>query len=352
MINILNKVLHTPAKICNAVTLFFFFMLSAHATSVTLPYSFTAGSPISASQMMSNFASITSALSSTVSSPWVVSSSNIYFNTGSVGIGSSAPTRTLDVNGSMNVSGNVGIGVTNPLAPLHVANSTSINASGYLLNAGGAAGTYSGYNPISIYSGYSVLSAGFVFWALSDKRIKTDILPLISCLSLVSKLNPVTYNYKDKYLYNNHSKQTGFIAQDVQQVYPDAVHKETGYVPNIYKVFTVSVNENKLILKNTLDVSISSKVKVFDINNDEFITIYDGKNLTLTHEDRAIQLSENNTVFIYGSEIDDKLILEKDALFTLCVGAVKELNTDVQVKMRTLNEKIAKLEKYILTKQN
>ncbi len=76
-----------------------------HATSVALPYTFTAGGPISASQMMGNFASITSALSSTVSSPWVPSSSNIYFNTGSVGIGSSAPTRALDVTGSMNVSG-------------------------------------------------------------------------------------------------------------------------------------------------------------------------------------------------------------------------------------------------------
>ena len=57
--------------------------------------------------MMGNFASITSAISSTVSSPWVASSSNIYFNAGSVGIGSSAPARALDVNGSVNVSGSL-----------------------------------------------------------------------------------------------------------------------------------------------------------------------------------------------------------------------------------------------------
>ena len=42
-----------------------------------------------------------------MSSPWVLSSSNIYFNTGAVGIGSSAPTRALDVNGSVAVSGSV-----------------------------------------------------------------------------------------------------------------------------------------------------------------------------------------------------------------------------------------------------
>ena len=90
-----------------AAFLCFFAAFSAHGTSVTLPYSFTAGSPISASQMMGNFSSITSALSSTVSSPWVASSSNIYFNTGSVGIGSSAPAYALDVNGGVRVSGNV-----------------------------------------------------------------------------------------------------------------------------------------------------------------------------------------------------------------------------------------------------
>ena len=85
--NILNKVPRATAIMRSAILLCFFFAFSAHATSITLPYSFTAGGPISASQMMGNFTSITSALSSTVSSPWVASSSNIYYNAGSVGIG-------------------------------------------------------------------------------------------------------------------------------------------------------------------------------------------------------------------------------------------------------------------------
>ncbi len=107
---ILNKVLFTKMMTQFLILLLFFFVFSAHATSVALPYTFTAGSPISASQMMGNFSSITSALSSTVSSPWVASSSNIYFNTGSVGIGSSAPVYKLDVNGSVNATSFVGSG--------------------------------------------------------------------------------------------------------------------------------------------------------------------------------------------------------------------------------------------------
>ncbi len=104
--NIINGVRHVYAVIArSAILLCSFFMFSVHATSITLPYSFTAGGPISASQMMGNFTSITSAISNTVSSPWVASSSNIYFNTGSVGIGSSSPAYALDVSGSVNTTG-------------------------------------------------------------------------------------------------------------------------------------------------------------------------------------------------------------------------------------------------------
>ncbi len=88
----------------SAMFLLFFFVCSAYATSVTLPFSFSAGSPISASQMMGNFSSITSAISNTVSSPWVTSSSNIYYNAGSVGIGSSAPAHALDVSGTISAA--------------------------------------------------------------------------------------------------------------------------------------------------------------------------------------------------------------------------------------------------------
>jgi hypothetical protein len=53
----------------------------------------------------------------------------------------------------------------------------------------------------------------------SDRRLKTNIIPLNYGLADILKLNPVSYNWKD----GTNGKQFGFIAQDVQEVMPDAI---------------------------------------------------------------------------------------------------------------------------------
>ncbi len=55
MINILNNADTQTAITRSIISFCFFFVFSAYATSITLPFTFTAGSPISASQMMGNF---------------------------------------------------------------------------------------------------------------------------------------------------------------------------------------------------------------------------------------------------------------------------------------------------------
>lgn len=62
---------------------------------------------------------------------------------------------------------------------------------------------------------------------LSDARLKTNIIPLENTLSGLSCIQPVTYDWK----YKNTRKEIGFIAQNVQTVYPQLVNK----VKNIEK---------------------------------------------------------------------------------------------------------------------
>jgi hypothetical protein len=74
--------------------------------------------------------------------------------------------------------------------------------------------------------GGSLWSNGTLIW--SDRTLKENInqLGLDSGLSVIEKLNPVSYTWKDKSLGTG--LQYGFIAQDVQKVLPTLVSE----IPN------------------------------------------------------------------------------------------------------------------------
>jgi hypothetical protein len=91
---------------------------------------------------------------------------------------------------SINSAGNVGIGTTAPSYPLQVN--------------GQAAATS--------------------FVSTSDRRSKTDIKPLDSdALAVVARLKPVTFLWKEPKGSGMRGRQIGFAAQDVEKVVPEAV---------------------------------------------------------------------------------------------------------------------------------
>jgi hypothetical protein len=60
------------------------------------------------------------------------------------------------------------------------------------------------------------------FGAWSDRRLKENIEDLPSQLANITSLRPVEFNYKD-----GSGHQIGFIAQELQEVYPDAVSESS-----------------------------------------------------------------------------------------------------------------------------
>jgi len=271
----------------------------------------------------------------------------------------SASSYALDVSGdihcvNLNTDGYVGIGITNPQFPLDVA-------MGPVTSSNGTANVYFNYStsttdlssssPAGYSSNYSILSRGSVLTGgsvvatnsvtFSDCRIKTNIIDIdrTNAIEILRKIQPKQFSYKDK-LYHGALPNYGFIAQDVETVMKYAVGKITKYIPNVFELCKV-LNGNTIMLQNTStkdfikseETSTPLSLKLFDEKNNEIITkienIVDDKQFSVS------TFINSKNIFVYGQEITDFRVVDKDAIFTIATAALKEFDSELE---KTKNE--------------
>jgi hypothetical protein len=235
-----------------------------------------------------------------------------------------AQTERMRITGA----GYVGIGMTNPSVPLYVNTSFNINITGGSWTASNynvaITPSYSSTQYISAYfSAYASSSYGFLVY--SDRRIKKDIEPATNCLDIVMKLHPVTYRKKN-IMEDGNELHTGFIAQDVEEVYPSAIKKRTDTIPSIYEIRHAVLIENGIQITEPIDVPLDAKVVVIDFSNKKITMIHRPNNVLLfENQSDKIEL-DGDKVFIFGHEVLDKLMLNHDTLFSVGMGAIQELS--------------------------
>jgi hypothetical protein len=234
---------------------------------------------------------------------------------------------------------NIGNNLYNSAA-LNVGDSISntINSYKYFNSSTTSLSTSGGSVAISIRAIDSIWTQN-AFIASSDARIKTNIQDINDneALTKIRAIQPKTYNYIDN-IQKTSQKVYGFIAQQVEQVLPYSTTKQTDVIPDIYCLAKIS---NLIITcekPHNLD-KVNVKVKLYDINNFpldiEVLEIID------EYSFRVNKNYQNNPsdVFVYGRFVDDFTTLDKNAIFTVGIAAIQELDRIIIRQDEDLNEK-------------
>ena len=174
--------------------------------------------------------------------------------------------------------------------------SVSYHTLNPILDTKGAQWTYSSTNPNVYHLGsvgigttspeYSLDVRGNIFtsvggytqtgtenWIIqSDRRIKENIVKASyeKCLDNIKKIELYNFNFKENYVKTNDRNQLGFIAQEVQEVYPKAVMvKPDG---RIEELLTLNTTQIKYTLYGAVK-SLIEKVENLEMRVDKLYKI-------------------------------------------------------------------------------
>lgn len=182
------------------------------------------------------------------------------------------------------------------------------------------------------------------FNSRSDRRIKRDIVQnkdFENAISILKKLRVCDYKYID--VINKGGKsEKGFIANEVENVFPEAISFTTDVVPDIYQIgHDVSFNEENNILAITVDslqdLSAGEKVRIIG-EKEHILEVVSVKGNVI----EVKNWPETNTheVFVYGREVSDFRVVDYPRIYTLNIIATQALIKEVD----DLKQQIATLQ--------
>jgi hypothetical protein len=178
------------------------------------------------------------------SSQWTTNLTNIFYTTGNVGVGTTSPSATLHVVGQAIVNN----------ASVATPTLTTFGGTGTKIQIGDGSGSelpyaigvetanmwfssgsgFKWYGGNSTQSSMQLTSSNLVvtgdiiaFGSISDLRLKENIqgIDIQIALETINKLRPVTFDWRQDIFNEEHRGQSdiGFIAQEVEEVIPEAV---------------------------------------------------------------------------------------------------------------------------------
>ncbi|HLP19455.1 MAG TPA: tail fiber domain-containing protein, partial [Chitinophagales bacterium] len=249
--------------------------------------------------------------------------STIIFKTATP-LGSSS---SLDVTPSekMRICGNgfVGIGGITPAYPLEVGLTTqrTISNYGYLNQSGSTGNISSNQTPdISIRASGRILATEFN--AMSDARIKHILnrTNTAADLQTLSSIQVTDYRFIDTIEKGKRTIKK-VIAQELEAIYPSAVTKSIGTVPDVFQL--AEIKDGIITVANSLQAG--DMVKLVFANRTEVIKVLAATGTTI-----KVDAADTGKVFVYGKQVDDFRSVDYEALTTLNISATQELLKKIQ----------------------
>jgi hypothetical protein len=169
----------------------------------------------------------------------------------------------------------------------------------------------------------------------------------------------VDYQLKDS-IHNGNNHVKGFIAQELENVLPQAVHTGADYVPDIYCLSTATqYNEKDRTLQISLckphQLKLGDKVKAFagDGLQEQYVSaINDATTFTLSNwEIKQAGMNPVEKVFIWGKWVEDFHTVDYNQVFSLGISAMQQLakeNEDQKKINQSLQQQIDDLKKLLL----
>ncbi len=221
---------------------------------------------------------------------------------------------------------------------------TGVPAGSFFNSAAYTNGIYGYFGPVgagnhnaSIYAANNIIT-GASFCAVSDRRIKKNfqLSNKLNDLASLLKLNVTDYQHIDVITKGMDFKK-GFIAQEVVQVFPEAISLTSEFIPNVYEVATNSEKEGEVLrisLGKNHDFATGDEVKLIFPDGGKTMTVADVLSETAFTVEWAETAPEK--VFVYGKKVEDFHTVDYDRIFTLNVSATQELAAQVEQLQKEL----------------
>jgi len=287
---------------------------------------------------------------------------------GSVGIGTTSPENLLHLYGGNNDYSPDQHGLqlytdtTNPNSFIEWVGSTSSLCINDYLNAGNDyRGRYYYRLPDNSFYWYvdgnhrALLNNGGGFYAvffgiLSDRRLKDDITDIDdeASLDIISKLQPKTFYVKN----NPEQKRWGFIADEVQELVPEAIETQEQWDLPVGKSYPALWRAPEIVTATIEDATyevgdrfrFTNNLERHDRNSTFVVKSKTGNDYTFEYArdpgDKAVQQLGTDTINIRSKMIKDVKMLNREFIDPVMISAMQQMLR----KIESLEARVATLE--------